>query len=47
MSVESGIPDFRSETGWWKNINPLTVATQNVDALHEAGGSNYIVHLHE
>lgn len=94
MSVESGIPDFRSETGWWKNINPLTVATidalednydlfhefystrikaletcnpheghqiiaelqrkgfinrittQNVDALHEAGGSENIDHLH-
>ncbi|MDE5413242.1 SIR2 family NAD-dependent protein deacylase [Alkalihalobacterium chitinilyticum] len=33
MSVESGIPDFRSKSGWWKNIDPLTVAT--VDALEE------------
>ncbi|MDG5787261.1 NAD-dependent deacylase [Evansella sp. AB-P1] len=31
MSTESGIPDFRSRSGWWKNIDPLTVAT--VDAL--------------
>nr|WP_238458102.1 NAD-dependent deacylase [Alkalihalobacterium alkalinitrilicum] len=33
MSVESGIPDFRSPSGWWKNIDPLTVAT--VEALEE------------
>lgn len=31
MSTESGIPDFRSEGGWWRRINPATVAT--VDAL--------------
>ncbi|MGI6751917.1 MAG: SIR2 family NAD-dependent protein deacylase [Anaerovoracaceae bacterium] len=31
MSTESGIPDFRSEGGWWRKINPATVAT--VDAL--------------
>ncbi|GAE25948.1 NAD-dependent protein deacetylase of SIR2 family [Halalkalibacter wakoensis JCM 9140] len=31
MSTESGIPDFRSPSGWWKNIDPLTVAT--VEAL--------------
>lgn len=36
MSTESGIPDFRSENGWWKNIDPRTVAS--VDALkHEYG----------
>ncbi|WP_245741934.1 SIR2 family NAD-dependent protein deacylase [Anaerobacillus arseniciselenatis] len=35
MSTESGIPDFRSRSGWWKNIDPLTVAT--VEALQ----SNY------
>jgi NAD-dependent deacetylase len=31
MSTESGIPDFRSRSGWWRNIDPTTVAT--VDAL--------------
>lgn len=39
MSVESGIPDFRSQAGWWKNIDPLTVATvdafeNNYDTFH-------------
>lgn len=94
MSTESGIPDFRSRSGWWRSIDPLTVATvdalennydlfhefysfrvkalencfpheghqilakwqrkeliyhvatQNVDALHEAGGSVNVDHLH-
>lgn len=27
MSTESGIPDFRSKTGWWKSVDPRTVAT--------------------
>lgn len=31
MSTESGLPDFRSRRGWWKNIDPSTVAT--IDAL--------------
>jgi hypothetical protein len=31
MSTESGIPDFRSISGWWKQIDPRTVAT--VEAL--------------
>ncbi|KOS68557.1 NAD-dependent deacetylase [Lysinibacillus contaminans] len=31
MSTESGIPDFRSASGWWQNIDPRTVAT--VEAL--------------
>ncbi len=31
MSTESGIPDFRSKSGWWRNIDPATVAT--VEAL--------------
>lgn len=30
MSTESGIPDFRSKEGRWREIDPLTVAT--VDA---------------
>jgi NAD-dependent deacetylase len=29
MSTESGIPDFRSKDGWWKKIDPSTVATIN------------------
>lgn len=33
MSTESGVPDFRSPSGWWRNIDPTTVAT--VEALEE------------
>ncbi|RUL50896.1 SIR2 family NAD-dependent protein deacylase [Lysinibacillus antri] len=40
MSTESGIPDFRSSSGWWKNIDPHTVATvtaleNKYDLFHE------------
>ncbi|WP_341299454.1 NAD-dependent deacylase [Lysinibacillus sp. FSL H8-0500] len=40
MSTESGIPDFRSASGWWNNIDPRTVATtealaQNYALFHE------------
>ncbi len=40
MSVESGIPDFRSKSGWWRKIDPRTVATiealeTNYDLFHE------------
>ena len=31
MSTESGLPDFRSKSGWWKNTDPATVAS--VEAL--------------
>ncbi len=31
MSTESGLPDFRSKDGWWRNFDPATIAT--VDAL--------------
>ncbi len=31
MSTESGLPDFRSPSGWWRNIDPRTVAS--VEAL--------------
>lgn len=31
MSTESGLKDFRSKDGWWRGIDPSTVAT--VDAL--------------
>lgn len=27
MSTESGIPDFRSAGGWWRNIDPAKVAS--------------------
>lgn len=27
MSTESGVPDFRSSSGWWQQIDPRTVAT--------------------
>lgn len=27
MSTEAGVPDFRSQNGWWKQIDPRTVAT--------------------
>lgn len=37
MATESGVPDFRSSTGLWKNIDPRTVAS--VESLH----SNYDV----
>ena len=33
ISVASGLPDFRSPGGWWRNIDPTTVAT--VVALHQ------------
>lgn len=29
MSTESGLPDFRSKGGWWRNIDPHQVATVN------------------
>ena len=31
MSTESGLPDFRSKSGWWKNYDPTTIAS--VDAM--------------
>nr|WP_066154563.1 NAD-dependent deacylase [Halalkalibacter krulwichiae] len=33
MSTESGIPDFRSRSGWWKQVDPRTVAT--IEALEQ------------
>lgn len=40
MDTESNIPDFRSKKGWWKNIDPRTVASvealaQNYPLFHE------------
>lgn len=40
MSTESNIPDFRSKDGWWRKIDPRTVATtqalrNNYDLFHE------------
>jgi len=34
MSTESGIPDFRSKDGWWREIDPRTVATTDALAHH-------------
>lgn len=33
MSTESGLPDFRSKGGWWRGIDPTTVAT--LDAFYD------------
>ena len=33
MSTESGLPDFRSKGGWWRGIDPMTVAT--IDAFYD------------
>ncbi|ABR47668.1 Silent information regulator protein Sir2 [Alkaliphilus metalliredigens QYMF] len=33
MDTESNIPDFRSEKGWWRSIDPRTVA--NIDTFYE------------
>lgn len=33
MDTESNVPDFRGKGGWWKNIDPMTVA--NIDVLYE------------
>lgn len=94
VSAESGIPTFRGKEGWWRNYNPMElaspegfardpktvwewynyrrqiirqaepnpahitiakfeqhfplvlVATQNVDGLHQAGGSKKLVEVH-
>ncbi|GIM48014.1 hypothetical protein DNHGIG_35630 [Collibacillus ludicampi] len=34
MSTESGIPDFRSKDGWWRQIDPQKVATVNALENH-------------
>ena len=34
LSVDSGLKDFRSKSGWWRNIDPRTVAT--VEALEKS-----------
>lgn len=40
MDTESNIPDFRGKEGWWKNIDPRTVASidtfrENYSLFHE------------
>lgn len=40
LSVDSGVKDFRSSSGWWRNIDPRTVATVealegNYDLFHD------------
>nr|WP_069366733.1 NAD-dependent deacylase [Salisediminibacterium beveridgei] len=39
MSTESQIPDFRSESGWWQQVDPMSLATieaieTNYDQVH-------------
>lgn len=39
MSTESKIPDFRSKSGWWQQVDPMTLATveaieENYDQVH-------------
>jgi NAD-dependent SIR2 family protein deacetylase len=34
MSTESGIPDFRSKDGWWRQIDPQKVASVNALENH-------------
>lgn len=50
LSVDSGVRDFRSSSGWWRNIDPRTVATvealeTNYDLFHDFY-SMRINHLH-
>ncbi len=40
MDTESNIPDFRSKSGWWRKMDPSTVASvttlqQNYPLFHE------------
>ncbi|QQE81196.1 NAD-dependent deacylase [Alicyclobacillus sp. SO9] len=40
ISTESGVPDYRSEDGWWNKVDPLTISTasvlsSNYDLFHE------------
>jgi len=40
LSVDAGVKDFRSSSGWWRNIDPRTVATvealeSHYDLFHE------------
>ena len=55
VSTESGIPDFRSETGLYKLKSKydkpyeemlLTIITQNIDGLHQKAGSKNVIELH-
>lgn len=34
MSTESGVPDFRSESGWWHHMDPSKVATAQALTEH-------------
>mgnify|MGYP000962090879 CR=1 FL=1 len=46
MSTESGIPDFRSKSGWWKNIDPTTVAsTRALKSNYELFRDFYIMRI--
>jgi len=46
MSTESGIPDFRSKDGWWRNIDPATVASKHaLDNQYELFRDFYIMRI--
>jgi len=46
MSTESGIPDFRSPTGWWRNIDPKEVASKfALDNQYELFREFYIMRI--
>lgn len=46
MSTESGIPDFRSANGWWRNIDPATVASKYaLDNQYELFRDFYIMRI--
>lgn len=46
MSTESGIPDFRSVDGWWRNIDPRTVASAHaLDNRYELFRDFYIMRI--
>ncbi|MGI5998916.1 MAG: SIR2 family NAD-dependent protein deacylase [Lutispora sp.] len=46
MSTESGIPDFRSSKGWWRNIDPREVASKfALDNQYELFRDFYIMRI--
>jgi len=46
MSTESGIPDFRSPGGWWRNIDPKEVASKfALDNQYELFREFYVMRI--
>ena len=44
MSMESEVPDFRLASGWWKQMNPRTVATTEALMIITHYFMNFIKH---